>query len=60
MLITNMPNLKTRTNVACNAETGCIDSNGLESEAVREVTNEISSEKRSRFVRKCNGDVIPM
>ncbi len=53
MQITNMPNLKTWT-------TDLIDSDGVESETVREVMDEISSDKRLYMECKRNGDVIPL
>ncbi len=49
MQITNMPNLKTQINAVCNAEIGHFDSDGVESvesETVREVMDEILSDKR--------------
>ncbi len=64
MQITNTPNLKTRTNVVRNAETDLIDSDGVESETVREVMDGILSDKRLHIELiaqyKRNGDVIPM
>jgi hypothetical protein len=44
--VTNMPNLKTRTNVVRSAEIGHFDSDGVESETVREVMDEILSDMR--------------
>ena len=57
--ITNVPNLKIRTNVARNAEIGHFDSDRVESETIREVMDEILSDKRLSIERKCNGHVIP-
>ena len=59
MQITNMPNLKIRTNVAHNAEIGRFDSDRVESETIREVMDEILSDKRLSIEHKCNGHVIP-
>ena len=57
--ILNLPNLKTRINVARNAEIGHFDSDRVESETIREVMDEILSDKRLSIERKCNGHVIP-
>ena len=57
--ITNMPNLKIRLNIARNAEIGHFDSDRVESETIREVMDEILSDKRLSIERKCNGHVIP-
>ncbi len=46
MHITNMTNLKMQTNVACNAETGLIEPDGVERETVREVMDEIQLGRR--------------
>ena len=59
MQITNMPNLKIRLNIARNAEIGHFDSDRVESETIREVMDEILSDKRLSIERKCNGHVIP-
>ncbi len=56
--ITNMPNLKTQTNAARNAEIGHFDSDGVESETIREVMDEILGDKRLGTEHKCNGHVI--
>ena len=57
--ITNMPNLKIRINIARNAEIGHFDSDRVESETIREVMDEILSDKRLSIEHKCNGHVIP-
>ena len=57
--ILNTPNLKTRINVARNAEIGQFDSDRVESETIREVMDEILSDKRLSIEHKCNGHVIP-
>ena len=59
MQITNMPNLKNRTNVARNAEIGRFDSDRVESETIREVMEEILSDKRLSIEHMFNGHVIP-
>ena len=59
MQITNMPNLKTQTNAVRNAEIGRFDSDGVESETVREVMDEILSDERLSTEHKCNGHAIP-
>ena len=60
MLITNMPNLITRTKQARNAETDQAEPDGVERETIRKVTDEISSDKRQRAERKWNGDDISL
>ena len=57
--ITNMPNLKIRINIARNAEIGHFDSDRVESETIREVMDEILSDKRLSIERMFNGHVIP-
>ena len=52
-------NLKIRTNVARNAEIGHFDSDRVESETIREVMDEILSDKRLSIERMFNGHVIP-
>ena len=52
MLTTDMPNLKTHTKQSRNAETSHAESFGVERKTVREVTDEISSDKRKRNERK--------
>ncbi len=59
MQLTDMPNLKIRTNVARNTEIGRFDSDRVESETIREVMDEILSDKRLSIEHKCNGHVIP-
>ena len=54
-----MPNLKIRTNVARNAEIGHFDSDRVESETIREVMDEILSDKRLSIEHMFNGHVIP-
>ena len=60
--IPNTRNLKIRTNVARNAEIGQFDnfdSDRVESETIREVMDEILSDKRLSIERMFNGHVIP-
>ena len=57
--ITNMPNLKIRTNIARNAEIGHFDLDRVESETIREFMDEILSDKRLSIERMFNGHVIP-
>ena len=57
--ITNTTNLKIRTTIARNAEIGQFDSDRVESETIREVMDEMLSDKRLSIERKCNGHVIP-
>ena len=57
--ITNMPNLKIRTNIASNAEIGHFDLDRVESETIREFMDEILSDKRLSIERMFNGHVIP-
>ena len=57
--ITNMPNLKIRTNIARNAEIGHFDLERVESETIREFMDEILSDKRLSIERMFNGHVIP-
>ena len=54
-----MPNLKIRINIARNAEIGHFDSDRVESETIREVMDEILSDKRLSIERMFNGHVIP-
>ena len=58
MLTTDMPNLKTHTKQARNAGTSHAESYGVERKTVREVTDEISSDKRKRNERKWNFDAF--
>ena len=60
MLITNMPNSITQIKQACNNKTDLAEPDGVERDSIREVTVELSSDKRQRIERKRSGHDISL
>ena len=60
MLITDMPNLMTRINLVRNDKIDQAEPDGVDRDSIREVTDELSSDKRQRTERKWSGDDISL